>query len=65
MKLEFDNMSGRIIWASDLADLWTEAYGEHGRSQLLGALFANVSADTIQRLVNQAREEIEKMEVGS
>ena len=59
MELEFDNMNGKIIWAFDLADLWTEAYGEFGRSQLLGALFANVSADTIQRLVNQAREEIE------
>jgi hypothetical protein len=49
----------KILWAYDLADLWEEAHGEHGRSQLLGAMFANLSEEKIERLANQARKVIE------
>jgi hypothetical protein len=52
----------KILWAYDLADLWTEAHGDTGRSQLLGAMFANLSEETIERLADQAREIIKSKE---
>ena len=49
----------KILWAYDLADLWEEAHGDTGRSQLLGAMFANLSEEKIERLANQAKKVIE------
>ena len=52
-------MEKEITWVTDLTDLYREAYGEYGINLLVGKLFANAEQDTINRMAQQAREEIE------
>lgn len=51
---------------SELRDAYEVAYGEHGAYHLLGALFANVDSNTVERLYAEAldkvREDIAKLD---
>jgi hypothetical protein len=53
--------------ATELRQAYEVAYGEIGAYHLLGALFANVSSDVIERLYRQAldkvKEDMDKMNV--
>lgn len=53
--------NGKIIWNPDVTELrhaYEVAYGDMGVYHLLGAMFANLSAETIERLYNQALAEV-------
>ena len=40
--------------ASELRQAWEVAYGEYGAHSLIGAMFANLDQETINRLYNTA-----------
>ena len=52
-------MEKEITWVADLTDLYRMAYGEYAVNRLVGELFVHVPQHVINRLANQAREEIE------
>jgi hypothetical protein len=43
---------------TDLRQCYEVAYGEHGAYTLIGALFANLDSDTIERLYAQGLDKV-------
>jgi hypothetical protein len=53
-------MEKKITWVSDLTTLWEDAFGQYSVHSLVGALFANVPQEVIDRLAQEARDEIRR-----
>jgi hypothetical protein len=46
------------VTPTELRNAYEVAYGEHGAYHLIGALFANLPYETIERLYDQAIEKV-------
>lgn len=49
-----------ITWATDLTTLWEDAFGQYSVHSLVGALFPHAPQDVIDRLAQQATDEIRR-----
>jgi hypothetical protein len=54
------NTNEKIYWVTDLTTLWEDAFGPYSVHSLVGALFAHAPQEAIERLAQQARDEIRR-----
>jgi hypothetical protein len=54
------NTNEKIYWVTDLTTLWEDAFGPYSVHSLVGALFAHVPQEVIERLAQEARDEIRR-----
>lgn len=54
------NQTENITWVTDLTTLWEDAFGVYSIHSLVGALFAHAPQEVIDRLAQQAKNEIRR-----